>query len=237
MAGVFFGTYLGVVISIIGILGIFAFRPEANLLTIFQAAGSVATGASAIIAFHLYRSSIRKQAEDKKKEVSREFLDESIKLLNRAYEVFTSPGDRFPPNDRVVWLTTARMIVRYEALKSRITEPEHLDIAEEHEEYGRHRFYTILQDNREAFTAEYLAPSGDVYDADVVPRQAIAVIFDFAKWKDGMTDPLDSIDDKKLFASGAVPPNFFCVIDFLERYESYWSEVVRIRESRRPGHR
>ena len=44
-------------------------------------------------------------------------------------------------------------------------------------------------------------------------------------------DPLDSLDEKELFAKGAVPIDFFDLIEFLERYETFWGEVLRIRES------
>lgn len=175
----------------------------------------------------------KQREEDKRKEVSKAFLDESIVLLERAYETFTRLGTNPPSNDRALWLSTARMMVRFKKMRKRLTESEHREIADEHEEYWRLRFYTLLQDNRDNFTMSYLAPSDDVYEADVVPRRAIAVIFDFAKWKEGMDDPLDSLDEKELFARGAVPIDFFDVIEFLERYDTFWAEVLRIRESRR----
>jgi hypothetical protein len=175
----------------------------------------------------------KQREEDKRKEVSKAFLDESLVLLERAYETFTRLGTNPPSNDRVLWLSAARMMVRFRKMRGRLTESEHCEIADEHEEYWRLRFYTLIQDNKKNFTMSYLAPRDDVSEADVVPRRAIAVIFDFANWKEGMEDPLDVVDEKELFARGAVPIDFFHVIEFLERYETFWKKVMRIRESRR----
>ncbi|MGB6063378.1 MAG: hypothetical protein WBG50_01130 [Desulfomonilaceae bacterium] len=77
----------------------------------------------------------RIQREDeKRKEASKAFLDEARLLLERAYETFArcygSTG--IPQDDPHHWLSTARMIVRFQKMRQRLTEPEHLDIADEH---------------------------------------------------------------------------------------------------------
>ena len=50
------------------------------------------------------------------------------------------------------------MIARFKKMRERLTESEHHEIADEHEEYWRLRFYTLLQDNKENFTMSYLPP-------------------------------------------------------------------------------
>jgi hypothetical protein len=122
------------------------------------------------------------------------------------------------------------MIDGFQNMRLRLTEPERWDIADEHEEYWRLRFYTLLQENRRKFTIEYFLPRGGLYNPDSIGHQSVAVIFDFVKWREGMPDPLESVNDKELFASGAVPLNFPGVIDYPEKYEEYWADVMRLSE-------
>lgn len=66
-------------------------------------------------------------------------------------------------------------------------------------------------------------------------RKAIAVIFDFAKWRDGMSDPLESVDDRDLFAREAVPPDFTDLRKHLEGCREYWADVTRLKEAKDEG--
>lgn len=186
-------------------------------------------------------NSQKQRADEKRKQASREFLDESIKLLERAYEIFTLFGDAPPRNDRLLWLSTARMIVRFQRMKSRITEPEHCSIADEHEEYWRLLFYTLLQKNKDSFTLEYFIPSNDVDKVDVIPRKPIKIITGFSEWKGGMPDPLDLMDDKKLFPQKrqivpiARPYDFDEIIRHLDKYPACWTEELDRRKSKSQG--
>lgn len=163
------------------------------------------------------------EAEAKTRRAESELLmQEAIKTLGRAYETFTRLGDKPPKNDRLLWLSAARMVVRYKSMRQRISEQDHQEIADENEEYIRLRFYTLLHECKDLFTVQYFMPNGDV-----IARKSIAVIFDFAKWRDGIEDPLEKIDDQELFAKGAVPIDFLGVEGYLGHFQAYWEEVER----------
>lgn len=220
---------LGVLFALAGVVLFYLIQSSVAILMAIQALGSLAVAASALVAYSLYRSTVDQHRVENNINKSRVFLEESKQLLNRAYETFTQFGKNPPKNDRFLWLTTARMIVRYRNMRNRITVAEHIDIVDEHEEYCRLQFYQLLQQNKEEFTENYFIPSGDQYGGDVVARNAVAVIFDYAKWKEDMPDPLDHINDKELFARGVVPIDFHGVRSFLERYSNYWDEIQKLK--------
>ena len=114
------------------------------------------------------------------------------------------------------------MIVRFQEMRQRLTEPEHLSIADEHEDYWRVQFYDRLR--------ELILRLDLPFSWRKISRKAIAVIFDFAKWREGMSDPLESVDDKELFARGAIPPDFTDLRKYLEGCKEYWADVIRLRE-------
>ena len=70
------------------------------------------------------------------------------------------------------------------------------------------------------------------HDWTNIDRKSIAVIFDFAKWKEGMADPLDSVNDKDLFAKGVVPIDFYGLKGILKANKPYWDEVERLMQPR-----
>lgn len=233
---------LGIFITLIGCLVGSVFYPDAivfswmkNQISTLQAIGSLAIASSALVAFFLYKRTTNRHMEEDAFKASTVFLDESIRLLERAYEVFTDKSEHVEPrrNSRLLWLTTARMLVRYENIKKNITVPAHKDIANEHEEYWRFIFYNLLDSNKENFDLNYLQPSGDMYGGDSIARRSIAVIFDFAKWNG--PDVLDSIDDKRLYAKRIIPIDQFGIERYLEQYEEYWQEVMEIRENEYPN--
>ncbi len=237
----FLGFLLGILLTLIVAVFCSSFLPEIPFLkivqsnlSVIQAFGSLAVGASAIVAFTVYRSNVNRQKDEDIRKVSQKYLDESKLLLERAYAIFTQSGVATdpPPSDRLLWLSTARMLIRYNKMKSLITQNEHISIADEHEEYWRLQFYSLLGQNKDNFTTTYFMPSGDPYEGDAVSRNSIAVIFSFSRWRKDQDDPMDEIDDKELFANGAVSIDFYGVEEYIRQYESYWEEVQAIKEKK-----
>ncbi|MEN3297813.1 MAG: hypothetical protein V7642_7066 [Burkholderiales bacterium] len=76
-------------------------------------------------------------------------------------------------------------------------------------------------------------PGGQPYYPNVVARNSVAVIFAFSKWPEDMQDPLENVDDKELFARGAVPIDFLGVENYLEHYQEYWEEIERRKATAR----
>ena len=216
---------LGIAGTLIFVSATISLFGHARVLTGIQAMGSVAIAVSAFFAFRLFKSNSERHVLEDERTESKTYLEESLALLDRAYETFTRKGINPPANDRLLWFSAARMIIRYRKMKARITQNEHRTISDETEEYVRLRFSSLLRESNDLFTVEYFMPNGNRYDPEVVSRKAIAVIFDFAKWPDGMNDPLDEVDDVELFAKGAVPIDFLGVDAFIAQYQEYWERI------------
>ena len=87
-----------------------------------QAIGSLAILASATVALSLYRVTTSRHLNEDKFKASEAFLAEAKTLLDKTYALFSGGDDNaLPENSRVMWLTVARMIVRYQKLKKLIT--------------------------------------------------------------------------------------------------------------------
>lgn len=220
---------LGVLLTVIGFTVLLSSISEIPILQIAQSIGSVAIAVSAAIALNLYLTTVKRHEKEDNKYASKEYLDEAINLLERSYEIFTDKGGNLAPprNNRLLWFTTARMIVRYQIVKGKITESSHIDIVQEHEEYWRLQFYEILEDNNDNFTVEYFQPSGDKYHHTTISRKTILIIFNFSKWHDDKQDVLKQIDEIELLAKGAVSISFSGVEDFIGQYEEFNGKVEK----------
>lgn len=200
---------------------------------VFTILGSVIGCGVALYVSNRQREQERiKWEKDKKKEDSRMFLDESRLLLERAYETFTRAGVSPPKNNRRLWLSTARMISRFRNMRELLTEPAHNIIADEHEEYWRLRFHTLLQKNRNNLDANYFTPSGLRNKSDAIDITSIAVILDFSTWRNEIPDPLDSVNSKEFFAKNLILQDFPGVEMYLQGNKGYWAEVIRLRTAR-----
>jgi len=193
-----------------------------------QALGSLAIASSAIVAYVLYRTTIKRHVSEDQFKASEAFLKEAKQLLDKTYSLFTDKEENVNPprGDRLLWLTTARMITRYRNIKEKVTAPAHIEIIEEHEEYWRFHFYKVLDQNSMNFDAAYI---GVINSGTNVSRKSIAIIFDFAKWNG--PDPIEKINDKVLFANKVLPIDQHGILYYLEEQEHYWAEVLEIREN------
>jgi len=215
------GIAAGLAISVAVVL----VRGHAALLPAIQTLGSIAIAFSAIVAFSVYLTNVRRhQAEDARR-ASETYLNQSLDLLDKVHSTFIQKGTDPPANDRLLWLSTARMIARFQKLRHRITESDHFAVVDENEEHTRLKLYTLLDDNQEHFTRGYFSPSGSQYAGDNIHRRSMAVIFAFARWKEGAPDPLAEVDDVELFARGALPIDQSGAESYLEDFEEYWAKV------------
>jgi hypothetical protein len=217
-----------------GLLGGTLLFGESEALRIIQALGSLAVACSAVVAYRLYVANTERHAHEDARGHSATFLEESKQILERAYEVFSGSGELAPANDRLIWLSIARMLLRYQALKVSVTEQDHKQIMEENEEYQRLRFYVLLDQSRDKLDQEYFRGSEDHHlNGEEIDDRSIAVIFDFSRWPDDRPDPIDYVDDIELFAQGAVPINYLGVEAHLSRRQEHWESIQdRKREIR-----
>jgi hypothetical protein len=124
-------------------------------------------------------------------------------------------------------------------MKKRITEPDHIDIANSREEYWRYQFYALIEETKKNLTLDYFIPSGDVDGGDVIEQRSLAIINDFKTWKmkDGKPappDPLDSVDYEVMFlrlGSGTVPIahpyDYEDIVTHLREYPGCWRGKVK----------
>jgi len=229
-----FGLLIGALFTLIGGTIYLAICDSIPYLQIAQATGSLAIAISAIVGIKLYLTTIKRHSDEDSRKASGKYLDEAINLLERVYEIYTDDGVNLGPprNDRLLWLVTARMILRYYRIRDNINQDDHKVIINEHEEYWRHKINTVLSSNSVLFDLAYFMPSGDPYDGDVIHRDSIGVIFDFARWYDDTEDPLQGTDVISMFARGAVPIDQIGVEQYIEQFDEYHA---RIQERREPN--
>lgn len=175
-----------------------------DLLTIIQTVSSVAILISAFVATRIYAFNRESSVTLAKKERSKLFLGEARQSVRRAFETFSnaSPEGEAPPADRLLWLSVSRMILRFYRLRGHITEPEHLLIIDEQEEFYRYQFYSLLNRYSDQMGSGYFNSAPHPWDGHQVARNSIAVILEFVEWPDGREDPLDDFDDASVFARG-----------------------------------
>ena len=221
------GLLIGVLLSEIVFTIVLAAGVNIPFLQIAQATGSVAVGISAVVALNLYLATIKRHKSEDSRKASQVYLQEAINILERTYDIFTDAGSNTDPprNNRLLWLTTARSILRYYRIKDKINQNDHKEIVLEHEEYWRIQLYNILDRNKSNFSVTYFQPSGNKYGEDTIHRDSIGVIFDFARWYDDSQDPLKDTDVITMYAKGAVPIDQFGVIHFIEQYEQYDAKI------------
>ena len=220
------GLFLGLALAVFIVLQ----AGEADFFPALQTMGSIATAFSATIAFGLYMSTLKRHQKDDLRKQSETYMREALSVLEKSYETLVQQGDNPPANDRLLWLSTARMIVRFQNLRKKVTEKDYLAVIDENEENVRLKFHTLLNRNAGSFTYQYFCPEGRQYSGVNVNRNSMAVIFAFSRWKEDMADPLALVDDVDLYARGALPINQTGAKEFLEHYTDYWQKVQDRKE-------
>ncbi|OHC71050.1 MAG: hypothetical protein A2045_06245 [Rhodocyclales bacterium GWA2_65_20] len=221
------GLALGLALAVAVLLTV----GEAKLLPAIQTIGSIATAFAAIVAFAVYLSTVRRHQQEDSRKASAIYMGEALSVLEKAYETLIQQGDNPPANSRLLWLSTARMIVRFQKLREKVTDPDHTKVVDENEENIRLKFSILLRRNSANFTREYFCAGNNQYDGDNIHRKSMAVIFGFSRWREDIPDPLDPIDDIELFASGALPIDQFGAKSYLEDFPEYWAKVQTRKDS------
>lgn len=147
-------------------------------------------GVSALIAARTIYVQQRSQA-------SREILEQAVRSLSWAWEALTDSGEHVSPPrpNRLNWLTAARHIVRYQALKVAIKDKSHRLICEEQEEFWRHRFYDSLA-GRELLQPGYFNAAS--HQEGGIDKTSAVVVHAFGKWAPDKEDPIECVDVERL---------------------------------------
>ncbi len=130
-------------------------------------------------------------------------LTGAISLVDRAALILQPDG--VLTNDRVAWVTCARLITRAEALKNKITTETHRQIFEAEHDLRRHYFLDLLKQDGKALTGAFFCGGnstrsiGDTVTDSLhpengsiwIPERIINVVYKFMSFPDGYEDPLD----------------------------------------------
>jgi hypothetical protein len=151
-------------------------------------------------------------------------LDQAIRALERAYNALTVDGTQKGPvpADRLNWLTAARNLETYKALKREIGVKVHRRIADDHEEHWRHLFYLALQGNayhQPTYYREPVAAPRAQRTGGIEPHSAV-IVHAFAKWPDGRPDPVEHADFDRIFEETDPRPGNVGLRLFLDDTES-----------------
>ena len=163
------------------------------MLTAISAIASItiATASALIAIFAVYIP--RRDQHDQ------QLFQQAILALERAYGALTNNGQQITPPapDRLNWLTSARHLLSYKSLKSRLKTKLYCALCEEHEEFWRHQFYLSLNMHKIHDPAYYDRGPPPELRPQIEPRSAI-IIYSFASWPKSKVDPIDAVDIRTL---------------------------------------
>lgn len=153
-------------------------------------------------------------------------LDQAVLALKRAYNALTDEGAHVAPVpvERLNWLTAARNLETYKALKKKIRVRVHRRIVEDHEEHWRHRFYLALQGpayHQPSFYQRVGPPAPREQHRDGIEIQSAIIVHAFANWPKGRRDPLDQADFDEIFSSTDPRPGNVGLKFYMDAYERF----------------
>jgi hypothetical protein len=138
---------------------------------------------------------------------SEEYLENATDLLSKSYEILDTTKDErgVPKNNRINWLTAARLIRTSESIAELLTEESHKRIWQEKKEYWRGRLRDLIYPNRDGFPQTYFAEKPELMigwsndDQEPLSEKSLVVLYRFIQWQ--IKDPLsneDKFSDKEI---------------------------------------
>ncbi len=131
---------------------------------------------------------------------SKDYLNKATSLLEQSFNIFSENLDEkgAPPNDRVLWLTVARMIQSSIDLSKKITIYSHKKIFNETLQFWRWKFSLLLKLDKGSFPSNYFAESPEIIfswdprrNRAPLSLKSLRVIYRFIKWPKDLEDPLE----------------------------------------------
>lgn len=133
-------------------------------------------------------------------------LNNALGLIEKAKSVLTD-DDGYPTNDRICWVTAARLLTRAERIASQISEPVHREIFAAEHDYNRHVFGDFLRDGGNPLPAQFFTGASPLYQSlgaavyapdqeknggRWIPPRILAIVYRFFQFPEGFEDPLDA---------------------------------------------
>jgi hypothetical protein len=123
----------------------------------------------------------------------------AVQCLDRAYNVLSDNGKETKPvQDRLVWLTSARLLLSADKLYSQIVDEakSEKELYRSEAEYYQIKFYNLLDfTGMKSFSMfkNYFSEASDI-PGDEIEERSIKVIYDFIDWSENHIDPIDSVN-------------------------------------------
>lgn len=209
-----------------------AIASDVSHLALIQAIAAAGVLLSVSLTAMTYALNSRKHAAEVEWDRSKLTMESAITLIERAYEILTLNGtEKVPPNDRHVWLTCARHILAAQELSMDISEPTHAKVYQEHLEYWRTRFYSLLsplgKEGSPMGPTYFVEKPEDTFGYSGATRpplaeKSLAVVFRFIEWPKNREDRLhdvplfkdEEIDHYRLFAHDGLGRHLKAIRDY-----------------------
>ncbi|PMO47177.1 hypothetical protein BCT11_04590 [Vibrio sp. 10N.222.52.B12] len=147
---------------------------------------------------------------------SDDILKEVGNMYKRSYDTLSgSKNNELPQNDRMLWLTSARLLLSAQDLSLNLTEPSHKKIHKEIEAFWQWKFYLLISSEKNNFPENYFSEGVSHYIAYSKGKSApiavpsLIVLYKFFQWKDDGIDRLDNyrtITEPEFEKLQGVPP-------------------------------
>lgn len=134
------------------------------------------------------------------------YLENSIELINRAFDVLKTK-EGVLTNNRVSWVTAARLITRAKHISSKISVQAHQEIFDAEHDYQRHKFGGFLKYNNKPLPESFfcgaefagLSIGEAIHHSSQgngsekwIPTAIISVVYSFFQYPQDYEDPLNS---------------------------------------------
>ena len=192
------------------------------------------------------------QTDKREYEESESFLNKSIALAEHALAILTN-DDGTPTNDRVSWVSAARLLQRSENISEQISIKHHQVIYESERDYLRHKFNSLLSPNGDDLPCEfYFGPKcvpGDIGQSAIsslnktdgvewLNTTTISVVYKYKSFPKEYHDPLDGakslsdkeIDDIRLFKNNGLSQFFL----FRKKFLACYGTLYKIEKGKEP---
>lgn len=128
-----------------------------------------------------------------RRHLSEDYYKEAKSQLEKSYLCLCNNPSQKITNDRLKWLTTARLLLSAERISNKIIMSSHKYIYKEDKQYWRIRFVEIIEDFPEDFYQGHA--DGVVTDFENMHEKislaSIYAIHKFMQWDDSYIDPLE----------------------------------------------
>jgi hypothetical protein len=143
---------------------------------------------------------LQKQKNDYEKDIleAQVYCENAVKCLSRAYNFLSEDGTSDSPvKDRLVWLTTARLIKQADKLSNLMSVQANSSktMYESEKDYWRHRFYELIDftgTSSFSMSKDYFVKASAI-SGDEIDERSIKVIYHFALQFDGDNDPINEV--------------------------------------------